>query len=240
MSEKIWHLKRSDLFEQLSADELAQLEGRARTRKFPRKALIYLPTDESEAVLLLAKGRVKICNFTVDGKQAVFTLIEPGELFGELAVIDSGERDEYAEAIEDSLVILIPRDEMQRLMETHPKVTLGITRLLGLRRKLMQRRLNHLMFHSNRERLVLLLLELTERYGKNSGDGVRLDLKLSHQDLANLIGSTRESVTVAMGELQAAGLLRHARRQIVLLDIPRMTRSVEGGVSARSPASSPP
>ena len=241
MAEKIWHLKRSDLFEQLSADELAQLEARARVRRFARKSLIYLPQDAADSLLLLADGRVKICNFTADGKQAVFTLIEPGEVFGELAAVDDGQREEYAEAIDDSKVILIPRDEIQRLMQSHPHVTLGISRLLGLRRRLLQRRLSHLMFRSNRERLILLLLELAERYGATTSEGVRLNLKLSHQDLASLIGSTRESVTVALGELQAAGLIRHTRRQIVLLDVDRMAREVQGAPPGR-PASlgSPP
>lgn len=227
MSEKIWHLKRCHLFENLSPDELARLESRARVRKFARKGLIYLPADEAEAVLLLASGRVKLCSFTPDGKQAILTFIEPGELFGEMAIIDAGDREEFAEAVEPSLVILIARDEIERLMEEHPSVTLGITRLLGLRRRRIERRLKSLLFRSNRDRLVHLLLELAEQYGSTTDEGVRIQIKLSHQDLAGLIGSTRESVTVALGELQAAGHVKLARRQILLKDLALLAQSVQ-------------
>jgi len=236
MSEKIWYLKNSDLFEQLSDQELAELENRSRVKRFPKKSLIYMPNDEADAVLLLAQGRVKICNFTSDGKQAVFTLIEPGEVFGELAAIDVGQREEYAEAIDESLVVLIPHGVVHDLMQSHPQVSVSISRLLGLRRKLLQRRLSNLMFRSNRERLILLLLEFAERYGATTTDGVRINLSLSHQELANLIGSTRESVTVSLGELQSAGLLEHGRRRIVLKKVAAMKNEVGGAAIPPSAA----
>lgn len=239
MSEKIWHLKNSEWFERLSDEELRELERHCRVRRVTKKSLIYMPDDEANAVLLLANGRVKICNFTADGKQAVFTLIEPGEVFGELAAVDDGPREEYAEAIEDSDVILIPREQVQRLMEANPTVTIRVSRLLGLRRRLLQRRLSHLMFRSNRERLILLLLELAERYGATTSEGVRINIRLSHQELANLIGSTRESVTVALGELQAAKLLEHSRRRIVLKDVARLRAEIEGRLLPRTSARSP-
>ena len=227
MSEKIWFLKRCNLFEQLSVEELSQLESRSRSRKFPRKCPIYLPADEAQAVLLLAVGRVKICSFTADGKQAILAFIEPGELFGELALFAPGEREEYAEAVEASTVILIPGEEIHRLMERHPDISLGITKLMGLRRRRIERRLKYLLFRSNRERLVHLLLELAEIYGRRTEDGIALSIKLSHQDLANVVGSTRETVTVVLGELQAEGFLRLGRRKITICDLGRLASSVD-------------
>ncbi len=227
MSEKTWHLKRCDLFQRLTGEQLSRLESRCRTRSFPRKSLIYLPTDPGDGVLLLASGRVKICTLTDDGKQAILAFIEPGELFGELAIFEQGEREEYAEACEASTVILIPTDEMRRLVEEHPHVSVGITKLIGLRRRRVERRLKSLLFRSNRERLVHLLLELTEQYGFPVADGVQLRIKLSHQDLANVIGSSRETVTIVLGELQAEGSLRVGRRKIVLTDPKRLAQSVK-------------
>ena len=95
MSEKIWLLKRCDLFQWLPPDELTKLELRCRARKFPRGSPIYLPADEADGVLLLTSGRAKICSFSIDGKQAILALIEPGELFGELAVLGQDVREEY-------------------------------------------------------------------------------------------------------------------------------------------------
>ena len=88
--------------------------------------------------------------------------------------------------------------------------------MMGLRRRRIERRLKSLLFRSNRERLIFLLLELAEKYGQAASEGVRIGIKLSHQDLASIIGSTRETVTVVLSELQTEGYLIVRRRQIIL------------------------
>ena len=227
MAEKIWHLKRCDLFERLSSERLQQLERSSSARKFARGNPIYLPADQATGVCLLTSGRAKICSISADGKQAILAFIEPGELFGELAILDPGDRDEYAEAAEPTTVILIPAEQIQQLMAEYPDVSLGVTKLFGLRRRRIERRLKYLLFRSNRERLVHLLLELAEQYGARSAGGIELSIKLSHQDLANIIGSTRETVTVVLGELQAEGSIRLGRRKITLTNIERLAKSVD-------------
>jgi len=230
MSEQLWRLKRCDLFQQLPTDQLAAVEKHCRLRRFPRGAPIYLPADYADGVLVLAEGRVKIGGFTEDGKQTILAFIEPGELFGELALVGAEEREEYAEAVEKSVVVLIPRQTMDALIASSPPLALGVTKLIGLRRQKIERRLKSLLFKSNRERLVHLLIELAERYGHRTPDGVELKIKLSHQDLASVIGSTRETVTVVLGELQNEGRLRLGRRKIVLTDLPQLAKSVRSPV----------
>lgn len=229
MDEKFWYLKNCDLFERLTPEQIQHLESRAKSRDFKRGQVIYLPSDQADSVLLLATGRAKIYHLTNEGKQAVLALVDPGEVFGELGLFDSGEspREEFAEAMESSRVILIPREEMQQLMEAHPTVSLGVSRLMGLRRKRVERRLKSLLFRSNRDRLVHLLLELAEKYGKPTVEGVILGIKLSHQDLASIIGSTRETVTVLLGELQQEGQLTIQRRKIILSNLDRLAASID-------------
>jgi len=195
-------------------------------RQFPRGTPIYLPADSADSVMLLAQGRVKIGSYTEDGKQTILAFIEPGELFGELSLLGTVEREEYAEAVDKSTIILISNEVMQGLLAEIPAVSLGVTKLFGLRRQRIERRLKYLLFRSNRERLVHLLLELAEKYGLPSGSVVELRIKLSHQDLASIIGSTRETVTVVLGELQSEGLLELGRRKIKLIDIARLADSV--------------
>jgi len=169
---------------------------------------------------------VKLGSLTEEGKQTILAFIEPGELFGELALMGAAEREEYAEAVEESTVVLIANDVMQQLLDENPQLSLGITRLFGLRLQRVERRLKYLLFRSNRERLVHLLLELSEKYGQRHAHGVELGIKLSHQDLASINGSTRETVTVVLGELQAEGRLELGRRKIVLTDLPFLANSV--------------
>ncbi len=229
MDEQFWYLKNCDLFERLTPEQTERLESRSRSREFKRNSLIYLPSDLADSVLVLGTGRVKIYHLTSEGKQAVLALIDPGEVFGELAIFESGKtpREEFAETMEPSRVILIPRQEMQLLMEAHPQVSLNVTKLMGLRRKRVERRLKSLLFRSNRDRLVYLLLELAEKYGKPTVEGVVLGIKLSHQDLASIIGSTRETVTVLLGELQHEGQLTIQRRRIILTKFERLAASID-------------
>lgn len=227
MSEKFWHLKSCDLFERLTDDQVDRIESRSQARSFERGGLIYLPSDRGDAVMLLASGRVKLYHITSDGKQALLGFIDPGELFGEMAAIEATEREEFAEAMEKSVVILIPRDELLAVMEQHSHVAIGVTKLMGLRRQRLERRLKSLLFRSNRERLVHLLLELVEKYGRRESDGIQLGIKLSHQELANVIGSTRETVTVLLGELQDEGSLTIRRRQIIITNMSGLASTID-------------
>jgi CRP/FNR family cyclic AMP-dependent transcriptional regulator len=227
MDDKFWYLKNCDLFERLSVEQIAEVESRSRVRAFDRGSLVYLPTDASESVLLLTSGRIKIYHITSEGKQASLAIIDPGELFGELAVFENGPREEFAETMEKSTVVLIPASLIHGLMEQHTHVSLGVTRLMGLRRQRVERRLKSLLFRSNRERLIYLLLELAEKYGRTNPDGLLIGIKLSHQELANMIGSTRETVTVLLGELQSEGLLAIQRRQVILRNPTRLADSID-------------
>lgn len=226
MPEKLWHIKSCELFGHLSTEQLDRLESRSRSRTFPARSPIYLPSEKADSVFLLAKGLVKVCHLTVDGKESILAFVEPGELFGELAIFDGEERDEYVEAVEPSTVVMIPAEPLQQLIAQSADVSLGITKMVGLRRHRIERRLRNLLFLSNRDRLVHLLLDLAEQFGLHTDDGIQLRIKLSHQELGNLIGSTRETVTVILGQLKAERSVEGGRRKIVLTNPQRLARSV--------------
>jgi len=218
----VWYVRDCSLFQRLSEDQLRRLERRARMRDFPRNSSIYLPSDETDGAFLLGRGRVRICSNTADGKQAILAFIDPGELFGELSLVQGGEREERAEAAVNSTVILLPGEELRQLMEESATLSLGVTKLIGLRRRRVERRLKNLLFRSNRDRIGHLLMELTEQYGKVVDEGVLLNIKLSHQELASIIGVTRETVTKLLGEMQSEGLLKVSRQRLVIRNLRRL------------------
>jgi CRP/FNR family transcriptional regulator, cyclic AMP receptor protein len=227
MQEKHWFLRRCDLFAKLQPNQLAHLETCCRIAEFPRGKLIYLPSDTSEGCFLLAAGRVRIFAVSPDGKQSIVAFIEPGDLFGELAILESARRDEFAEAAEKSTVVLIPGEVIRALALDNTALTFGITKLIGLRRRRIERRLRGLLFRSNRHRLIHLLLELAEQFGHRTAQGVQIEIKLSHQELSGVIGSTRESVTLLLGQLQQEGLVQVARRRIELTAPERLAKEIE-------------
>jgi CRP/FNR family cyclic AMP-dependent transcriptional regulator len=248
MAQQVWYVRDCSLFQRLSAEQLGRLEQRARMREFPCNSTIFLPSDVADGVFLLGHGRVRICSNTSDGKQAILAFIDPGEIFGELSLIQGGEREERAEAAVDSTVILLPGDELRQMLEESASLSLGVTKLIGLRRKRIERRLRNLLFRSNRDRLGHLLLELTEQYGKTVDDGVVLDIKLSHQELASIIGVSRETVTTLLGEMQLDGLLLISRQKVVIRNLRRLSACLDTAVppipdkkpaESRPPAGSP-
>lgn len=222
MQSRLWYLKQCSLFEHLTPSEADRLDRCALLRNFPRGSLVYGPRESGESVLVLAAGRVKIKDITPEGKETILAFIEPGELFGELALLDGQPRREYAEAMEACRVLSLPREEVQRLLEARPDLTLHLTRLIGLRRRRIENRLRNVLFLPSRERLMRLIYELASSYGEQVDGKCHIRLPLSHQDLASLVGLTRETVTHVLGQLQAEGLVRTRRRKLVVLDCRRL------------------
>jgi len=222
MSDRIWFLKRCPLFERLTPAESHRLEANSTLRSFARRQIIYFPGEAGQTVLVLARGRVKIKSVTSDGRESILAFIDEGELFGELAILDAAPRGEFAEAVEPSQVLAVPRDDIVWLMERRPEVALHVTKLFGFRLRRVENRLRNILFRSNRERVVALLLELLDSHGQKDADGWEIQLRLSHQDLANLIGATRETVTVTLGQLQRDGLIQVRRQRIRVLKRARL------------------
>lgn len=210
---KVWYLKRCDLFERLTAEQAEQLERRASMRTFPRGALIYVPGDSGQSVLVVARGRVKIKGITPDGKEFILAFVDEGEIFGELGLLDDAPREEFAEAAEATDILALRREDLLRVLEERADVVLQITKLIGLRRKRVETRLR-----SNRQRVAGLLMELLESHGERDGRGWAIRLPLSHQELAGLIGATRETVTITLGQLQLDGFIRVQRKLITVID----------------------
>ncbi|MBI1914385.1 MAG: Crp/Fnr family transcriptional regulator [Planctomycetes bacterium] len=235
MEGALWYLKRCDLFERLTPEQADRLNRRALVRQYKRNALIYSPTEPGQTVMVLAEGRIKIKDITPDGKETILAFIEEGELFGELALLDEGARQEYAEAAVDSRVLVLPREDLLWLMESRPELALSITKLIGLRRRRIENRLRNVLFLSSRERLVRILLELQESHGERYCNRCEIRLPLSHQDLASLIGVTRETVTVVLGELQRDGLIRVQRRRVTVTDCRRLAELGNGILPVRAP-----
>lgn len=226
MADSFWYIKNCNLFSQLSAGDIAELEAQSKIRKLKKGEPVYLPHEQADGVLLVAQGRVKICHATPDGKQSILGFVDVGEIFGELAILGGERRDEYVEATEKTTLVLLPQEGLRNVLRKYPDLVLGVTKLMGLRRQRVEKRLRNLLFRSNRERVMHLLLELCEKYGVRSEEGISLNIRLSHQEMASIIGSTRETVTVVLGQLQKEGLLKISRRRVVILNLSRMAQEV--------------
>ncbi|MEM7477287.1 MAG: Crp/Fnr family transcriptional regulator [Planctomycetota bacterium] len=222
MVQQFWHIRNCSLFQRLNERQLEFLEQKARIKEFPKGASVYLPSDLADGTFLVAKGRIRIGSTTPEGKHCILGFVEPGEVFGELALVDGGTREERAEAAVASTLVVLPSDHVKALMEHSANLSLGVSKLIGMRRKRIERRLRSLLFRNNRDRLTHLLLELAEQYGNATTSGIELTIRLSHQDLAAIIGATRETVTTLLGEMQSEGLLIIKRQRLILADLAKL------------------
>lgn len=209
------------------ASQLAAIESQSRWKKFRKGTPIYLPGERADSIFIVADGLVKLCHLTPDGKASTLAFIKQGEVFGELSLLDSGMRGEYCVAAADTSIIRVPREALLPYMEANMQFIVAVTKIIGCRRKRIENRLKSLLFASNQQRLVHLLLDLAEQFGAAVEDGIRISLKLSHQELANLIGTTREAVTIMLGRMKAEGLVGGKRECVVLTDISRLASSVD-------------
>ncbi|MBI5379423.1 MAG: Crp/Fnr family transcriptional regulator [Nitrospirae bacterium] len=216
LKNKLWHLKQIRLFADLPADTLERLDRAAGMKAVKRHQPIYLPGDLGDAVYLLKSGRVKISRLSPEGKELTLAILDPGEIFGEVDALQGALRDEVAEALEDTVLCIVPRSEFEALLQRTPGLALRLTKLIGLRLRRIESRVEDLVFRDVPTRLAHLLLDLARDLGVEDQRGLLLRARFSHRDLANLIGSTRETVSLTLGEFRREGLVETEGRQIVI------------------------
>jgi CRP-like cAMP-binding protein len=165
--DKIWHLKRFNFFTCLSQTDMMDFSKHAIEKRFKKKDMIFLPGDAGDKVYLLKAGVVKISKYSDNGKEVILGMVNPGEIFGEMALVDKGPRDSVAEAIMDSYVCFINRESFSRYLTRNPEMSIRLTKIFGLKFKRLGQKVEDLVFRNVYQRLAGLLLNLYEEYGLN-------------------------------------------------------------------------
>lgn len=221
---KLWFLKHIHLFHELTPTEMQEMERITRMEEIKKRQPLYLPGDPSSCVYLLKRGRVKIASTSASGKEVTFDILESGEIFGELDVLEGSPRTTSAEALDDALICVIRREDFDRYLAMHPNVTVKLTKLIGLRFRKIQSRVEDLVFRDVPARLAHLLVELSKSDGVKESGGIGLRAKLTHQEMANLIGCSRETVSTTLGQFRDDGLIQMEGRTIIILKLDALTR----------------
>lgn len=221
---KLWYLKKINVFSELSWRDLQEMKRLTRMVSYRKNEPIYLPGDMSEIVYLLKKGRVKISKISQEGREVTLSILEPGEIFGEVEALNVVPRESMVQALEPVLVCEIQRQDFDRYIQTYPEVGGKIIKLMGGRLRQLETRVGDLVFKSAPARLASLLLELSETMGNCENGSTLLQVRLTHQNLANLIGTSRETVSTLMGQFGHNGLLAQEHRYIRILDKSKLKR----------------
>ncbi len=213
---KLWYLKNLDIFSHMRDDEHRMIDRYSRMKEVRKGEILYFQGSSDNSIYILKKGAVKITKLTPQGKEIILDIFKGGTIFGEMAVVESQERDESAVVIEDGLICIMNKTDFDSLLDMVPGLSLRITKMIGLRRWKIENKLLDLLYNTVEERLAKTFLNLLDDFGVPHKRGYLLKIKLTHRDLADLIASTRETVTATLGKMKSRGLIDFDGRYILI------------------------
>jgi len=217
----IRHLKRFGLFQKLPAKLLKRIEGIAKTEAFPAGTLIFNKAESSEHMFVVISGRVKIFSRSSARKRKTFAYLERGDFFGEMGIIDEKSRSASAEAVEDSALLIIRKQDFRKLLLADAKLCFFILQAVSERLRRTNEEIESLLFRNILGRVAKALYDLSGRE-KSRGSRVVLRQRFTHQDLADLVGTTREPLSRALAILKHADLVETSSGRIVVRDIEKL------------------
>ncbi|GBD05237.1 CRP-like cAMP-activated global transcriptional regulator [bacterium HR20] len=214
---KLWYLKNFDIFGELDAESMEQLERMTTSEEVRKGELLYFPAQPSRAVFFLKRGHIKISRFDENGREMIVDILGPGEIFGEIFEEGAGTSAyDTAETLDDVLICAISPEDFRLLLSRHPEASFELVKQVGFRLRRIERRLIDYLNCDVVTRLVRLLVSLAEDFGKIRQGIVIISLPLSHSEIAMLIGASRQTVTSLLTQLRSEGILEYSRHQIIL------------------------
>jgi len=216
-------LREVDLFAGLSPAELKEISRTLPMQTCQVGGLVTSPDDDDERLYVIKRGRVRLYRLTPDGKQLTLELLDKGRIVGRMAWLGQQLTDAYAEAIEDALICSFTPRELQRLIDRFPSVGVNIIRYLSGRLAASEREREVMAFRSVEQRLAARLVELSERFGQPTEDGVAIDVRLTQQELADMIGTSRETLATTVASLRERRVLDMHNQRVVVLDTEKLS-----------------
>jgi CRP-like cAMP-binding protein len=207
------------LFVALSESARRELSRAATRERVHRAQIVFGPGEPCGAAYLVRRGRVKISRLHSDGREITLCLCHPGDLFGEEGLVVEAARACQAQAMEESILYSLPLARLEQLMRDEWAFAISLARLMGQRRELAEDQIEDLAFRDVGGRLARLLLNLASQQGVAMADGrTLLNTRLTHQELANCVGTTRETLTLTIDRFRTDGWIRLEGRMIALCD----------------------
>lgn len=219
---KIAYLSNIQVFRDLSPVELAEMDRQLTMSTCQAGKIFYMPNDSGEVLFLLKKGRVQLYRIAPNGKKLIVATLGPGSIFGEMSLVGQGMHNTFAEAVNECVLCVMSRSDVERLMREKPDVAFRFVQALGSRLTELESRLEDIAFKSIPCRLASLIIELDEQQGKRG-----MIKGYTHQDFSEMLGTYRETVTQTLNEFKSNGIIDTGRKQVQLLDYEQLASMAE-------------
>jgi len=219
----IWYFEDTDLLEVLCPKKTPNMEEYHPPGLYNKDDYIYFKDQSSEKVYMVADGRVKIGTYADDGKEIVKAILTRGELFGELALVGENKREDFAQAMDnETRICAMTIEDLQNLMVENKELSFKLFKLVGLRLRKMERKIESLVFKDARTRIIEFLRDTALEKGQKVGFELMIKNHLTHKDIASLTGTSRQTVTTVMNELREKNLINFDRRRILIRDVDKL------------------
>ena len=217
-------LRQAALFAALDDDSASALADSMSEAKIRRGDVLFHEGDSGDELFIVLDGKVKLGRTSVDGRENLLAILGPGQMFGELSLFDPGPRSATVTAITDCTFASLSHDELLKWLEARPVVASGLLAQLAGRLRKANDVVSDLVFADVPGRVAKALLDLADRFGRTADDGVHVHHDLTQEELAQLVGASRETVNKALADFASRGWVRLEPRSVVILDIERLAR----------------
>lgn len=224
MLSKTTFLEQFPLFDVLTSEEIFQLSQMVELKRRPKYSYIYKKDDSSDYIYFLLKGTVKIVTHSQDEKEVIKAILHPLAMFGELGIVGEENRTDFAKAMNQEVqYFTLKIDDLRKLMRSNHRLSNKILMMMGSRLRRVEDRLESLIFKDARTRIIDFLKESAAKRGRKIGiDETLVKHSLTQQDIANITGTSRQTVTSVLNDLKKSNLIHFTRRSILIRDLRRL------------------
>ena len=202
---------RVQIFSGLNPEETCRIASFARSVRRARGEFIYIPGDRADFVYIVRQGRIKLSVLSESGKEIAIDIIQPGEIFGEFALVDEAPRSNMAQALDDILMWVFPKRDFAHLLTAQPKLAMSYIRMVGDRRRRMEKKLCDITSKAVSARVCELLHEVATSAAEVDVAASDYLVPLTHHDVASLIGAARQTTTTVLNDLERRSIIELGR-----------------------------
>jgi CRP-like cAMP-binding protein len=217
-------LRQAPLFSSLDDDAAASLRSSMSETRIGRGDVLFHEGDSGDRLYVVTDGKIKLGRTSADGRENLLAILGPGQMFGELSLFDPGPRSETATAVTPCTLMSLGHDELLRWLEDQPSVARALLHQLAARLRKTSDVVADLVFSDVPGRVAKALLDLSRRFGRTADDGIHVHHDLTQEELAQLVGASRETVNKALADFAMRGWLRLEPRSVVLIEVERLRK----------------
>jgi CRP/FNR family cyclic AMP-dependent transcriptional regulator len=229
LAEKVGLLREIDLFQGLSDDDIEAIGHATTMTHCSVGQRIMSPDDPPERIHILKKGKVRVYRVTPDGKQLTLDIYDKGTILGDMSLLGQEPIPEaFAETLDEAVICTISPDEMRQLVERYPAIGVNIISYLSRRLRDAESELESMAYQRVGQRLARKLIDLSTRFGVKTPRGTLIEARLTQQELAEMIGTTRETLAHTLADFRRRGLLDTEKHQVLIRDAQQLMDIAEG------------